>query len=251
MTTSASAPPRTETPARPVSLPAAVKVAAWGGLFAAALQVLPGLVMVAGLWYLQRPEGVPRAAPTVVAEFDGEPFVGAETVVRPAPHRDSPRRALVGPVYADGEIAGGYEMRLRNSPVTFVTPRSWGCLSATARVDGVEVDAAAWRCIDEKAGRSRPQLDIVLRHCPTSCTAADRAQLDQALEHRTRYTERDPATRLAEQSADGRYLLSLDRVFAVADGGPGQWLLVLQADARPADTGTVQKIVNDIYSQTL
>jgi hypothetical protein len=50
---------------------------------------------------------------------------------------------------------------------------------------------------------------------------------------------------------DGRYLLTLDRVFTDASASPAEWLVVVGARSVPADTATVQKIINDIYVQTL
>jgi hypothetical protein len=202
-----------------------------------------GLVLVP--WYLGRPGKIPAAAPTVVAELTGAPFTTPEPLIRPAPHRDSPRESLTGPMFVaqDGKV----DMKLRGLPFTFLTPRSWGCLAAS-----VGVDAKAWRCIDESAGPARPQIDLVLRHCPDVCTEAQRAEVNRAMKHPPTYVAaREANIRFIERTVDGSYVMTVDRIFASSAGGLKDWLIVIQATARPADKSTVQKIVNDIYSQTL
>jgi hypothetical protein len=224
--------------------PTAIWVARIGLGFVAILMLcIVGLMLTP--WYFSRPMKVPVAAPTVVAELNGAPFLSPEPVIRSAAHKDLPRQALVGPMFASQDSK--YEMTLRDFPFTFITPRSWGCLAAS-----VGVDAKAWRCIDESAGPNRPQLDIVFRHCPGPCTEAHRAEVNRTMKQPPTYVDAsDAATRFVERTIDGRYVLTLDRVFGGSAGKPADSLLVIQATSRPTEAATVQKIVNDVYSQTL
>jgi hypothetical protein len=192
----------------------------------AAVRLLP--------WWHERPQAVPHATPTHVADLAGDPFVSPSVIPSRAPHRSGP--ALVGAVFGAGDSTR--EMHLSGLPFTFVTPHSWGCLKGT-----VTVVADAWRCIDEHAGDGRPQLDLVVRRCAGACTEAQRAELDTVLDHPAVFKVRDAGTRYADRTIDGRYVLTVDATFA-------DWQLLVEATAAPADTATLQKIVNDIWAQT-
>jgi hypothetical protein len=219
----------------------------WAARVGLAIVAVLGLAMVAASlmpWYFSRPRKIPHSAPTNVAALAGDPFVSPEPVVPSQPHREWPREALVGPVFEAG--AGTREVKLDGLPFTFVVPRSWGCLRAT-----VPVNAAAWRCVDEQAGQGRAQVDVAVRHCPGPCTGEQRAETDRAVTDLPIDRTRDAATRFGEHTVDGRYVLAVDRVFATSAGGAAEWLLVVEARARPEDAATVQKIVNDVYSQTV
>jgi hypothetical protein len=91
----------------------------------------------------------------------------------------------------------------------------------------------------------------VVRHCPGPCTEEHRGETDRAVTQSPPYRTRDAATRLAEHTVDGRYVLAVNHVFATSAGGVAEWLFVVEARARPEDAATVQKIVNDVHSQTL
>jgi hypothetical protein len=186
------------------------------------------------VWSHERPRPIPQATPTSVADLAGDPFVSPSAIPSRAPHRTGP--ALVGAVF--GAADSTREMRLSGLPFTFVTPHSWGCLKGT-----VTVPAEAWRCIDEHAGAGRPQIDLVVRRCAAACTAAQRAELDTILDHPAQFKVRDAATRWAEQTVGGRYVLAVNATFA-------DWQLLVEATAAPADAPTLQKIVNDIWAQT-
>ena len=196
------------------------------------------------MWRIWRPEKIPAAAPTVVADLPGSPFISPDPVILPAKHRDSPRKSLAGPTFNEEDRTVDMKLGL---PFTFTTPRTWSCLAAT-----VGLDAKAWRCIDLNAGSERPQLDLVCRHCPGACTEAHRAEVNAQMKHQPPYPiANSSGTRFVEHTVDNRYMLTVDRVFASPPGGPADWVVVIQATARPADAASVQKIVNDIYSQTL
>jgi hypothetical protein len=215
--------------------------------------VLAGLLILALLslsltallpWYLSRPRAIPSATPTSVADLAGDPFVSAAPIPPRPAHRSGAAQPLVSAVF--GATDATRKMDLPGLPFTFLTPSSWGCLTGS-----VTVSAQAWRCIDEHAGTDRPQLDIVVRHCAAACTEAQRAELDTLLTHPATYQVRDTATRYAERVVDGRYVLTLNRVFTVVARGAADWQLLVEAEAAPGDAATVQKIVNDVWSQTL
>jgi hypothetical protein len=207
-----------------------------GGVLALLLVAMLGLALMP--WWYGRPKAIPHATPTNVADLTGDPFVSASPVQPRPPHRSGPAQPLVGAVFAPGDSTR--EMDLSGLPFTFVTAKSWGCLAGT-----VKVEAQAWRCIDEHGGNGRAQIDIVVRHCAApGCTDAQRAELDTLLDHPATYRVRDPGTRYAEQTVNGRYVLTLNRVWA-------DWQLLIEAEAAPGDSVAVQKIVNDIWAQTL
>jgi hypothetical protein len=199
--------------------------------------VIGGILMALMPWWYSRPRAIPHAPPTNVADLAGDPFVSASPIQPRAPHRSGPAQPLVGAAFAAGDSTR--EMHLSGVPFTFVTPTAWGCLKGT-----VKVAADAWRCIDEHGGKGRAQIDIVVRHCAAACTDAQRAELDTLLDHPATYRVHDPGTRYAEQTVGGRYVLTLNGVH-------GDWQVLLEAEAAPGDAPAVQKIVNDIWAQTL
>ena len=200
--------------------------------------LLAALVLLAlAPWWFSRPRAIPHATPTSVVDLGGGPFVSASPIQPRAAHRAGPAQPLVGASFAPGDTTR--EMRLSGLPFTFLTPTSWGCLKGS-----VKVEAEAWRCIDEHAGSGRPQIDVVVRHCAAACTDAQRAELDAILTHPATYRVRDAGTRYAEQTVGGKYVLALNRVW-------GNWQVLLEAEAAPGDAAAVQKIVNDIWAQTL
>lgn len=197
---------------------------------------------------------IPTAEPTTIDDLTGAPFAGAGSSAGqssappstpPEPERrDVPARTLVGPGFAAGEET--YPMKLKGMPFAFYTPKTWGCLKASA--DGLP-DAVIWRCIDEQAGSGRPQIDLVAATCASTCTAADRDNLDTlALSKVPGYTTKDATTRYAERTDAGKYLLTVNHTFAI---GTQNWVLLIDGEAPKAEhKPAVQKTINDIWSQT-
>lgn len=215
-------------------------------VFIGALMVcLLGMLGLSALpWWLSRSRAIPTVTATTVPTLAGAPFISTQPIVPRASHRPGTGQSLVGAVFATGEDS--QVLALRGLPITFVAPHAWGCVTSSTGVAGSE----AWRCVDEHAGNDRPQIDIVVRQCPSACTDAQRTELVGALSHPVSTFEvHDPRARYAERTAGGQYLLTLDLIFATDSGGPADWQLVLEADARPADVPTVQKVANDIWNQ--
>ena len=182
-------------------------------------------------------EPIPASEPTTVAELSGTPFVSPSRVVQPLSHK-AIRQALVGPTFVAGDETR--EFRLRDVPVTFLAPNTWGCLRGTAGT------LPAWRCIDEHMQGS-PTLDIVVNSCGIRCEEAHHGPPVTSLIHQAKLTRRDATTRYAEETVNGRYVLTVDLVFANAGE---QWVIAAQAIGAPAQAPVVQRILNDIYSQT-
>jgi hypothetical protein len=204
--------------------------------------VVAALAVTVVLAVVLRPKdnirAVPAAARTTVPDLTGSPFVSPVPVAEPAPHRAG-GRTLVGAAYP-ADPAGLHEMRLNGVPFTFLTPEGWTCHATTS--------VAAWRCV-EGPGAEAAVVDVVLRRCSGACSATDRALLDAGLPRATALTVVDSSTRYVQQTAAGRYVLGLDRVFRPVAGGP-QWVVLARAETPADQAATGQRIVNDIYGQT-
>jgi hypothetical protein len=114
--------------------------------------------------------------------------------------------------------------------------------------------ARAWVCVDEQNVGAGQRVNVMLRPCPTTCTPAERREMDRAWfdeparalpgdDDRTSYVE-------TQRNARDRYSLDLSRFFAVRAGQPLRWQVGVYAESPPETRGQVQKILNDIVTQT-
>jgi hypothetical protein len=197
------------------------------------------------------PDPVPHGHVTPVPTLTGAPFVSPSPESPPAALRDDARPvSVVGPFWEAGEKT--YTMNFRGVPFAFRTGKTWGCLGGTwEHDDGKPIEGLGWRCIDERAGPKRPQIDLLIRRCERHCSAGEQARLDTDwLDDPVSYVRRDATTRYAERTRNGKYTLVVSHFFADKPGGRLGWQVALQAECRPIDQATVQKIVNDIRTQS-
>ncbi|GAA3334885.1 hypothetical protein GCM10020358_01000 [Amorphoplanes nipponensis] len=160
--------------------------------------------------------------------------------------RSLPVRKLVGPAYAAGEKT--YTMGFGGWPFAFRTPGSWGCVAG--RLDLPE--AKAWVCVDEGNPGSGQRLQIMLRPCPAPCGATERDRLStewfdpgakaRAFDESTWYVE-------TPRDAKGRYTLDMSHFFT-DPGGAGMWQVGVGAFSPPATRTAIQKVFNDVLTQT-
>jgi hypothetical protein len=108
--------------------------------------------------------------------------------------------------------------------------------------------ARAWVCVDEGDPGNRQRVNVMLRPCPAPCGAADRDRLD------TEWFEEDlPGARTAyleTSDHDGRYALHLSHFFAGSPEAAPRRQVGVSAFAPPASRAAVQKVANDIFTQT-
>ena len=159
--------------------------------------------------------------------------------------RPAPPRTLVGPAFSAGEDT--YTMDFTGWPFAFRTPRTWGCVAGRVPLP----DAKAWVCIDEGDPGSGQRLQIMLRPCPAPCGAAEQARLttewfDPGAEGRAH----DERTSYVETPRDdkGRYTLDMSHFFPA--GGTPAWQVGVGGYAPPATKDDIQKIVNDVLTQS-
>jgi len=162
--------------------------------------------------------------------------------------RAAPAHSVVGPSFGANEAT--YTMAFEGWPFAFRTPKTWGCLAGT--VDRIP-DAKAWVCVDEGHPDNKEKANVMLRPCPTTCTPTERTSMNkdwfddpgkarQAGDDRTYLVEK-------QSNSKGLYSVDFSRFFGPA---PGQltWQVGVYVEAPPASRADVQKIVNDVASQT-
>lgn len=190
------------------------------------------------------------AEPTPFDRPTSDPF-SAPSATETAPAnkptlRAVPARTLVGPVFSASDKT--YTMDFPEWPFAFRTPGSWGCLRGNVDLPG----AKAYVCIDEGNPRSGQRFQIMLRPCPAPCGSAEQKMLStewfdkgakaKTFDRRTSYVE-------TPKDAKGRYLLDMSHFFAPAGGVP-TWQVGIGAFTPPGAKGDIQKIFNDVLTQT-
>jgi hypothetical protein len=171
----------------------------------------------------------------------GPPEAGKPTL------RDVQARSVVGPTFGSGEKT--YTMDFTGWPFAFRTPGSWGCMAGKINLP----EAKAWVCIDEGNPGSGQRLTVMLRPCAAPCAAAARTRMSTAwFDDGAQPRRHDDHTWYVEKARDdkGRYLLDVSHFFSTEPGGPPAWQVGVGGTAPPATRAVIQKIVNDVFSQT-
>ncbi|HEV2086872.1 MAG TPA: hypothetical protein VGR21_01040, partial [Cryptosporangiaceae bacterium] len=160
-----------------------------------------------------------------------------------------PAVSVVGPTFGSGEPT--YTFAFEGWPFAFRGPATWGCMAGT--VEGAP-DAYGWSCIDEKNGGARQRVNIMLRRCPTTCTAAEQKAMNKFWfdNEPERARRKDASTSYIEEpsTAEGKYALDMSHFFATTAGGTLQWQVGVYAESPPATRAVVQKVLNDVRTQT-
>lgn len=157
--------------------------------------------------------------------------------------REAPARSLVGPTFSAGEDT--YTMDFTGWPFAFRTPGSWGCVAGKVPLP----DAKAWVCIDEGDPGNGQRLQVMLRPCEP-CGAADQKKLTTAwFDKGAKGRVHDARTSYVEtpRDAKGRYTLDMSHFFP-ADAP--KWQVGVGAFSPPAAKADIQKIFNDVLTQT-
>ncbi|MEV0900414.1 hypothetical protein [Actinoplanes sp. NPDC049802] len=160
----------------------------------------------------------------------------------------APARKVTGATFAAGDET--YTMSFRGWPFAFRTPSSWGCLGAKVDLAG----AKAYVCVDEGNPGSGKRVVVMVRPCAAPCGQARMAQLDEELFTAATEPRRvDATTRFGQikENSEGRYVLVLSHFFADGGGtGTPRWQVGVAGTAPPKARADVQKVVNEILSQT-
>jgi hypothetical protein len=138
-------------------------------------------------------------------------------------------------------------------PFAFRTPKAWSC-SPTAVLGGRSSDGYA--CQPSNRAEQQ-QLVVAVRRCDDGCTAEDQSALSEIWFDRVWHRAPDPRRRdsttvSAEDpgTTSGTYHLVLSHFFADQPGQPLRWQVVVNASAPAKKQVDVQKVTNDIRSQT-
>jgi hypothetical protein len=163
--------------------------------------------------------------------------------------RQATQRIVAGPSYAQGDST--YLMAFKGWPFAFRTPASWGCLAG--KVDNMP-DAVGWVCVDEQNAEAKQKLTVMLRPCPTTCTASERSDMsmkwfDGATNVKSVVDDRTWAVEV-DDVANDEYSIDLSRFIPATPGETTKWQVAVLTKSPRGTKATVQKIVNDIVTQT-
>lgn len=222
-------------PRRPVAV-------VWSVVAVAAVLAVVAVTALHLLWQPETETTVAGARPTAVPSLATDPFVSPSPIPSPPALKRVPPVRLVGPVFGANDTT--QLVHPRELPFAFRVPASWDCGRGRILPGGVgySCDAAA------KSGVAR--VTLFVRRCRAVCTPAEYDRFGQDwMDAPLRYRERDATTRLVDVSGFGYYRLAVSHLFRDA-ARKLTWHVGVYARATPANTAVVQKVVNDIRSQT-
>jgi hypothetical protein len=192
------------------------------------------------------PTGLPETGPAI-GPGGGEPSSPPPASGRQA-LRVVPTVIVVGPAFAAGDKT--FTMSFDGWPFAFRVPGTWGCMRGTVALS----NAMAWVCVDEAHPSAQQRLNIMVRPCPTTCTPAEQKSMSTAWFDAAgrRPVVRDATTSYLQTPSDptGKYTLDMSHFFVGPAGGPLHWQVGAFVESPPATKGTVQKIINEVRSQS-
>ncbi len=163
--------------------------------------------------------------------------------------RSVPARSVLGPTFGPNEET--YTMAFGGWPFAFRTPKTWGCLAGNLPK---LPDAKAWVCIDEQHPEKKQKVNVMFRACPTTCTPAERQTMNNAwFDEPTKARQGgDDRTSFVEtqRNSEGFYTVDFSRFFGPEPGQPLKWQVGVFVKSPPETAGDVQKVLNDIATQT-
>jgi hypothetical protein len=198
-----------------------------------------------------------RPADPAISALPPDPFASPLPRYRPQLVDRTPVR-VTGAVYGPGE-----RTETRDDlglPFAFRLPVDWPCVLGTVRPAEILrhcfVDAGS----GDAGQANRLRVRMILRPCPGACAAATRRELDRdwlsewrdqtgpwkQLPPPTRVV--DAATRWTEQRDGTGYVLVMSHVFTAPGGA--RYHVGAAADGPAAKAAALQKIINDIRTQT-
>ncbi|MEU4426328.1 hypothetical protein AB0F81_37375 [Actinoplanes sp. NPDC024001] len=183
--------------------------------------------------------GLPASAPALPNL--PEPPAGEE---KPALKEGQPGRRLTGATFEDGEKT--FTMQFEGWPFAFRTPQSWGCLVARTDIP----DSKAYICVDEGNPGSGKRLAVLLRACPAPCGAKQQNTLSKNWFRAGEKPRKFDATTKFLEVEKSRYQLVMSHFFAATGEGRPQWQVALDATSPVKSRAEMQKVVNEILTQT-
>ncbi|MEU4564354.1 hypothetical protein AB0F72_38730 [Actinoplanes sp. NPDC023936] len=165
---------------------------------------------------------------------------GSSADSRPELRDGATARKVAGPSFGAAEKTA--TMRFPGWPFAFRTPATWGCLGAKVDL----ADAKAYICADATNPSSDKRVGVLLRACAPPCDEEQTARLT------TEWFSAEPesvdaTTNLLEAAEDGGYQMEMDHFFG---GPPLKWQVGVAGTAPAKSRAEVQKIANDILTQT-
>ncbi|MBG0565691.1 hypothetical protein [Actinoplanes aureus] len=158
----------------------------------------------------------------------------------PEPAEERPARRLTGATFEPGEKT--FTMRFKDWPFAFRTPPTWGCLGARTDIP----DSKAYICVDEGDPGSGKRLAVLLRACPAPCGAKQQNTLGKNWFRAGEKPRKFDATTKFLEVEKNRYQLVMSHFF----GTEPKWQVAVDATAPVKARSEMQKVVNDILTQT-
>ncbi|GIJ49085.1 hypothetical protein Val02_59710 [Virgisporangium aliadipatigenens] len=156
-------------------------------------------------------------------------------------------RTVAGPSYATGEET--YTMAFPGWPFAFRAPKTWGCLKGSW--DG-DANAMVWVCVDEGNAGNGQKANVMARKCATTCTTAERATMNNEWfdeDDKAKQLTGDDKTWYLETAKNDKGYYTLDMSHYWSKDGTN-WQIGVFVQSPPDTKGSVQKIVNEVLSQT-
>jgi len=190
-------------------------------------------------------EAAPTAGPTTAAP---SPTAGASPAGdKPTLRSGVPAKTVVGPSFAAGEET--YTMAFPGWPFAFRTPKTWGCIKGSWDSDP---NALVWVCIDEGNSSNGQKANVMIRKCATTCTSSERTTMNNDWfdeDGKAKQLSGDDKTWYVETAKDskGNYTVDMSHFWS-ANGA--NWQVGVFVQSPPDTKGQVQKILNEVLSQT-
>jgi hypothetical protein len=182
------------------------------------------------------PTGSPAPEPT--DEPAGEPTL-----------RDVELVSLIGPNFEPGDET--FTMAFNGWPFAFRAPGHWDCL----RGDEIPLfpGAEIWGCRDLD-GNDDQRANVMLWECDSGCDEAEQQEkIDTWLDEADRAEQWDDSPTFyveTDENDDNLYSVDLGHFFGTDDTDELRWMVGVYVESPPDTRADVQKIVNDILSQT-
>lgn len=199
---------------------------------------------------LQPPREVEPVVPSPTAS-PSAPFIGFVPADKRPPMLVREPIRVVGPTYGATERTVVRDDQ--GIPFAFRLPPGWTCTRYSAK----QANGVRRTCIDKDITEFTAQVRIVISECPHGCQSATRSALTARGWPATwmppaglGWAQSDPSTRYAERTdANARYHLWMNH-FMLSNGGYARVRVGVYADVPSGQREVVQKIVNDIRTQT-
>lgn len=249
-------PPPPDAPSRPNRLSRLNRAGSpWPWLLGAAGGVLLVLLAATGIAGVQAvvatDPGPAPTGPTADPDQPGEPGEPGEPVQSDPDLpglRQVPPVSLLGPTFDAAEPA--LTMAFVGWPFAFRTPPGWHCFEE--RLDRVPT-GDYYQCQPERDDPDQ-LVAVLLWPCPTSCPEGEQQEMLATWLDEPEAATRSAATPTAYvetgRNRDGYYTVDLGHFAAAEPDGPLRWMVGVYVEAPVPRRADVQKVLNDIVSQS-